>query len=68
MCNIYTIFQQNPTWEIVTDKKTVGCRWIFIVKHKADGSIVRYKARLVAKGILKLMELKGDFLSCSKDE
>ena len=31
-------------------KKTVGCRWVFAVKHKADGMIERYKARLVAKG------------------
>lgn len=30
-------------------KKTVGCRWIYTVKLKADGSIDRYKARLVAK-------------------
>ena len=25
-------------------------RWVFSIKHKADGSIERYKARLVAKG------------------
>ena len=31
-------------------KKTVGCRWVFSVKHKADGTIERFKARLVAKG------------------
>ncbi|CAL9005979.1 unnamed protein product, partial [Prunus brigantina] len=31
-------------------KKAVGCRWVFTLKHKADGSIDRYKARLVAKG------------------
>ena len=23
-------------------KKTAGCKWVFIVKHKADGSIERY--------------------------
>lgn len=28
----------------------MGCRWVFTVKHKADGTIERYKARLVAKG------------------
>uniref|UniRef100_A0A803QBK1 Reverse transcriptase Ty1/copia-type domain-containing protein n=1 Tax=Cannabis sativa TaxID=3483 RepID=A0A803QBK1_CANSA len=44
---------RSGTWEIVNlpkGKKIVGCRWIFTVKYKADGSIERYKARLVAKG------------------
>ena len=31
-------------------KKPVGCKWIFTVKYKADGTVERYKARLVAKG------------------
>ena len=31
-------------------KKTVGCRWVFIIKHKADGTIERYKAQRVVKG------------------
>ena len=45
--------QKNDTWALVPlpeGKKTVGCRWVFSVKHKADGSVERYKARLVAKG------------------
>lgn len=28
----------------------VGCKWIFSIKYRADGSIYGYKARLVAKG------------------
>ncbi len=44
---------KNATWEVVDlpqEKKIVGCKWVFTVKCKSDGSIERYKARLVAKG------------------
>ena len=45
--------QKNETWELVDrppGKKQVGCRWVYTVKHKANGTIERFKARLVAKG------------------
>lgn len=45
--------ETNNTWTIINrpaDKHIVGCKWVFTVKHKADGTIDRYKARLVAKG------------------
>ena len=45
--------KKNKTWEVTSlpaGKNPVGCKWIFTVKYKADGSIDRYKARLVAKG------------------
>ena len=44
---------QNHTWELVDlppGSKSLGYKWIFKKKMKADGSIDKYKARLVVKG------------------
>jgi hypothetical protein len=43
----------NVTWELVAlpkDKKIIGCKWVYKVKHNVDGFVSKYKARLVAKG------------------
>ena len=44
---------KNKTWILVNlpkGQKTVGCKWVFSIKYKIDGTIECYKARLVAKG------------------
>nr|MCH9869351.1 hypothetical protein [Serratia marcescens] len=45
--------QNNGTWTVVRlpdGVKTVGCCWVYTVKHNPDGTVERLKARLVAKG------------------
>ena len=45
--------ERIQTWEIVEfpkEKKTVGCKWVYTLKYKANGSLKRYKVRLVTKG------------------
>ncbi|KAL5552189.1 hypothetical protein UlMin_002365 [Ulmus minor] len=49
----YDALQRNETWDLVTpptDVNTIGCRWVYKLKYKSDGTIERHKARLVAKG------------------
>ena len=47
----------NSTYEIVplsAGRRAIGCKWVYTIKHRVDGSIDRYKARLVAKGYSQL--------------
>ena len=44
---------KNHTWDMIDlppAQSVVGCRWVYKIKTKADGSVEQYKARLVAKG------------------
>ena len=44
---------KNHTWDLVTlspGKSVIGCKWIYKIKTRSDGSIEHYKTRLVAKG------------------
>ncbi|KAK9165670.1 hypothetical protein Scep_000861 [Stephania cephalantha] len=45
--------EKTHTWDLVdlpSRKTPIGCKWIYKIKTRSDGSIVRYKARIVAKG------------------
>jgi hypothetical protein len=49
----YTQMLAHSTWDLVPPpkgRKPVGSKWVFKIKHNADGSIERYKARIVAQG------------------
>jgi len=42
----------RETWELISapkDSFVVGCRWVYTLKYRPDGSVDRYKVRLVAK-------------------
>ena len=44
---------KNHTWDLVTlppGKSVIGCKWIYKIKTRSDGSIECYKTRLIAKG------------------
>lgn len=48
---------RNHTWDIVerpTNRAIVGGKWVFKIKHLADGRIDKYKARYVAKGFTQI--------------
>jgi len=45
--------ESNNTWTLVplpAEKQCIGCRWVYKVKFKPNGTVDHHKARLVAKG------------------
>jgi hypothetical protein len=53
MVEEYASIIKNNVWEIVprpTNKSVVNSKWIYKIKHVADGSIDKHKARFVSRG------------------
>jgi hypothetical protein len=53
MIEEYQSIIKNDVWKIVRrpkSKDVVSSKWLFKIKHAADGSIKKYKARFVARG------------------
>uniref|UniRef100_A0A2N9HD01 Reverse transcriptase Ty1/copia-type domain-containing protein n=1 Tax=Fagus sylvatica TaxID=28930 RepID=A0A2N9HD01_FAGSY len=54
---------KNHTWKLVPShhsQNLIGCKWVFRIKRKADGSIERHKARLVSKGFHQQLSIDYD--------
>jgi hypothetical protein len=53
MVEEYTSIMKNDVWDIVPrpeGKSVVSSRWLYKIKHVADGNIEKFKARFVVRG------------------
>ncbi|XP_068651725.1 uncharacterized protein [Aristolochia californica] len=53
MAEEITTLETNKTWILTTippGQATIGCKWVYKVKLRSDGTLERYKTRLVVKG------------------
>ena len=53
MLEEYRSILKNNVWDIVSrpkEKSMVSSKWIYKIKHAADGSVEKFKARFVARG------------------
>lgn len=71
MCEEMKTLEKSGTWEFVNllaGKQLVGCKWVYTIKYKANGSIDRYKARLVLKGYTQIygIDYQETFASVTK--
>ena len=49
----YNSIMKNEVWEVVPrpeGKSIVTSKWLYKIKHVADGNVEKFKARFVARG------------------
>ncbi|GAA0186835.1 hypothetical protein LIER_34123 [Lithospermum erythrorhizon] len=47
------VLETNQRWDIVDlpeNQSLIGCKWVYKIKRKPNGTVDKYEARLVAKG------------------
>ena len=47
---VLRVTEQPKVTALPFGKKPIGCKWVYKVKYKADGTLDKYKAQLVVKG------------------
>ncbi len=50
----------NADWEVLLlpkDEKTIGCKWLYKVKHNANGFMNKYKTRLIVKDYSQIYDI-----------
>ena len=60
MAEEISMIEKNQTWELVerpVKRKVIGVKWVYKVKHNADGTLNKLKARLVVKGFSQRIDL-----------
>ena len=59
MIEEYQSIMKNDVWDVVPTpegKSVITSKWIYKIKHAADGSIEKYKERFVARGLISQKE------------